>query len=144
MSKTYSMLGYAGLLPFILSTCLMLTGLTFFSLDPFMLFTSYSAIILSFLAGTLWGRESCKVHYLTEDKLLIISNVVSVAAWVAIVVNHLYVSLLILSVGYLVVYLKDRQQWREKTLSDEYIQLRTRLTAVAVLCHLIILGAAIS
>ena len=143
MSRTYSMLGYAGLTPFIFSTGLMLMGMTFFSLDPFMLFTTYSAIILSFLAGTLWGRESCKVHYLTEEKLLVISNVLSVAAWVAIVVNHLYVSLLILSVGYVVVYLKDRQQWQEKILSDEYIQLRTQLTAVALVCHLVIVGDAI-
>ena len=141
MSKTYSILGYAGLLPFIISTCLILMGQTLFSIDPFMLFITYSAIILSFLAGTLWGRESSKVHYLNDDKLLIISNVVSVVAWVAIVANHLYVSLLMLSVGYVVVYLKDRQQWREKTLSDKYIKLRTQLTVVALICHLIFIGS---
>lgn len=140
MSKTYSMLGYAGLLPFIISTSLILMGQTLFSIDPFVLFTTYSAIILSFLAGTLWGRESSQVHYLNDDNLLIISNVVSVLAWVAVVVNHLYVSLLILMLGYVVVYIKDRQQWREKILSDQYIQLRGHLTTVALVCHLIVIG----
>ena len=140
MSKTYSMLGYAGLLPFIISTGLILMGQTLFSIDPFMLFVTYSAIILSFLAGTLWGRESSKVHYLNDDKLLIISNVVSVLAWVTIVINHLYVSLIILMLGYLVVYRLDKQQWRDKTLSDDYIQLRTYLTGVALVCHVIVIG----
>ncbi|QYK00816.1 DUF3429 domain-containing protein [Shewanella psychrotolerans] len=140
MSKTYSMLGYAGLLPFIISTCLILMGQTLFSIDPFTLFITYSAIILSFLAGTLWGRESSKVHYLNDDKLLIISNVVSVLAWVTIVINHLYASLIILMLGYVVVYRLDKQQWRDKTLSDEYIQLRTYLTGVALVCHVIVLG----
>ncbi|GIU47345.1 DUF3429 domain-containing protein [Shewanella algidipiscicola] len=139
MSTTYSMLGYAGLLPFIICTVFILMGMPLLSLNPFMLFVSYSAVILSFLAGSLWGRQTHQANGISDDRQLITSNVISVLAWLAIIINQLYVSLLILMYGYVVMYLKDKRQCEQKVIADDYMALRARLTAVALACHLIII-----
>ena len=62
--KLMRILGYAGLIPFIIPVCLMLNN-TWFGLDIYAaaswiayapyLFISYGSVILSFMCGTLWA-----------------------------------------------------------------------------------------
>ena len=73
--KTWQWLGFAGLLPFIILSVLAFNHSLLAPEHTMLGFVSYSAVILSFVAGTLWG----KAVILTLDdniaKLLIISNI---------------------------------------------------------------------
>ncbi len=53
---TMLQLGYLGLLPFMFSLLLIVTERTLFNLSGEQFFIAYSAVILSFLSGVLWGN----------------------------------------------------------------------------------------
>ena len=83
-----STLGYAGLSPF-LAAC----GLLYAGEDALgrQLFLSYSAIILSFLGGTHWGRllSSGKTLELGAGLIaLLASNVFALLAWSALLLGN--------------------------------------------------------
>ena len=60
-------LGYAGLIPFWAAAWAMLGDRNLFQLSPALIFFTYSAIILSFLGGTLWGKA--REYYETSLKI---------------------------------------------------------------------------
>jgi hypothetical protein len=136
--RVWQRLGYAGLLPFILSTLMAWVGweLPWFSAS--FAFISYSAIILSFISGSLWGRTLVLSTSGTIGRLLILSNLYSILAWVALLLNEGIISLAILSVGYLSL-LAIEQKSKQLCFNDAYISMRHRLTLVAVSMHLLML-----
>lgn len=139
-SKLTSTLGYLGLLPFVLA----LTATQFvelpWELDPMQVFTTYSAIILSFMAGVLWGRglpvETGKV----TKQVLILSNVFSILAWVALVIipaSGYGLVLVLLAAGYFGLWVVERTH-RATLFPAEtatYHVLRIRLTSAVIVFH---------
>ena len=129
-------LGFAGLSPFL-----------FFSLGVWFLgsymqalslrgFIIYSLAILCFLAGTLWGSA---MHYPERAKFLrlLVSNGIVIFAVVALLVAQPVVCAFLLMLGYLATL------WYEKGSSDQegwYLRLRSRLTSVAVVLHLLFMA----
>ena len=56
-TKLMQLLGYAGLVPFLISALAELMALNLpIPVSPMTLLLTYGAIILSFMSGTLWGR----------------------------------------------------------------------------------------
>ncbi|PKG74631.1 DUF3429 domain-containing protein [Shewanella sp. Choline-02u-19] len=131
-------LGYAGLLPFILSTLMVWLGWQLPWFSAHFAFISYSAIILSFISGTLWGRALALSTSGTIGRLLILSNLYSILAWVALLLNQEVISLAILSVGYLSLLAVEKKS-QALCLNDDYLSMRHRLTLVAVSMHLLML-----
>ncbi len=129
-------LGFAGLTPFVLfSLGVWLLGgyLQAVSLRGFIV---YSLAILCFLAGTLWGSA---IHYPERGKLLrlVVSNGIVVFAAVAVLIAQPLVCAFLLMLGYLATL------WYEKGSSDQegwYLLLRSRLTSVAVVLHLLFMA----
>jgi hypothetical protein len=131
-------LGFAGLLPFMTLSLLAFNHSLLAPEFTMQAFVSYSAVILSFVAGTLWG----KAVILTLDdniaKLLIISNVVALGCWIALLTPFELSALILLASGYLyLLYIEFKAKQLSTTTS--YLTLRTILTSVAVLCHLVIM-----
>jgi hypothetical protein len=147
-------LGFAGLLPFLGALLALMLNVDL----PFkagQVFVFYSAIILSFLCGAVWGsllNTSCVALDLVETDftkidftkkavaLFIVSNLVSLTAWASLLIynTHLDLSLGLLILGYTVV-LAAEYAMREllyKQVYRGYLKLRSWLTFGVVTLHL--------
>ena len=142
-----SLLGSFGLAPFIVSVACMVReswsgggfqSASIFGLYAPYVFLSYSAIILSFLAGTLWGQwETFPLNRRSTAVVLIFTNLTSLLAWVSLTVIHIsqFLSTLavaLLSAGYLGILGVERTF---KSSSRGYWNLRISLTTVVVVLH---------
>ena len=140
------LLGSIGLVPFIASVGSMVSGAwlggglqsaSIFGLYAPYVFMAYSAIILSFLAGTLWGKWETFPSNRRSAAVLIFTNLTSLLAWVSLTVIHMSQFLSILAVaflaaGYLGILGVERTL---KSSSRGYWNLRVSLTTVVVLLH---------
>jgi heme/copper-type cytochrome/quinol oxidase subunit 2 len=98
-------------------------------------FICYSAIILSFIAGSLWRESSIYGNSQTQ----IISNLISLIAFVCILVN-ISTSLIVLPITYAFIFvyqLKLYNQSSNKELSSEYMIMRFWLTLAVIIFHLL-------
>ncbi|SBT13467.1 DUF3429 domain-containing protein [Vibrio celticus] len=141
--NTMAKLGYMGLIPFLFGLLLSLTDSQFFSLSGETLFITYSVVILSFLSGILWGNGIENFESQSSNKALILSNVIVLAAWLAVLLGEQqeFLTTVILILGYIAVWRAERSM-REENQSegpDGYFDMRTRLTSSVVLMHGIVM-----
>jgi hypothetical protein len=124
-------LGLSGLLPFV-------AGPLWLTLDPGsapqwldFLWLHYTAMIASFMAGTLWGFAVPMAGGSAGFLGLVISVVLMLMSWVAIALP-LTPCLLLLAAVFLLLLLAD--YWRERALDtiEGYFTLRATLTAGVV------------
>lgn len=134
MQNTAKLLGYAGLLPFILIPVFIIIGL----MDAYigyLHFVQYSAIILSFMGGIHWLDA---LQNRRKNHQLFASMLPSIVAWLSLVFLDGTVLLSILSLSHLGVLVYDKYVLAlEKDILIEYTQLRVLLTTVVVISHLI-------
>lgn len=132
-------LGLLGLVPFFVIL------LPFFGMErllsvsiPF-LFTCYSATILSFLAGVLWGRVLADDDSLLTFFILIFSNAMALFSWAGLLLYEASraSSLLLLMLGYLFVLLAELRYRRRifHKLDSGYVRLRVLLTGTVLVLH---------
>ncbi|MCB5357845.1 DUF3429 domain-containing protein [Vibrio lentus] len=141
--NTMAKLGYMGLIPFLFGLLLSLTDSQFFGLSGETLFITYSVVILSFLSGILWGNGIENFESQSSNKALILSNVIVLVAWLAVLLGEQkeYLTTLVLIIGYIAVWRAERSM-REENQSegpDGYFDMRTRLTSSVVLMHGIVM-----
>ncbi|KPM00834.1 DUF3429 domain-containing protein [Vibrio splendidus] len=136
-------LGYMGLIPFLFGLLLSLTDSQVFSLSGETLFITYSVVILSFLSGILWGNGIENFESQSSNKALILSNVIVLAAWLAVQLGEQqeFLTTLILILGYIAVWRAERSMKEENQSEgpDGYFDMRTRLTSSVVLMHGIVM-----
>lgn len=141
--NTMVKLGYLGLVPFLFGLFLSLTDSQLFILSGETLFITYSVVILSFLSGILWSNGIEHFESQSSNKTLILSNVIVLAAWLAVLLGEQkeFLTTLILIIGYIAVWRAERSM-REENHSegpDGYFDMRTRLTSSVVLMHGIVM-----
>ncbi|CAK3978425.1 DUF3429 domain-containing protein [Vibrio sp. 10N.286.51.C3] len=141
--NTMAKLGYMGLIPFLFGLLLSLTDSQLLSLSGETLFITYSVVILSFLSGILWGNGIENFESQSSNKALILSNMVVLIAWLAVLLGEQkeFLTTLILIIGYIAVWRAERSM-REENQSqgpDGYLDMRTRLTSSVVLMHGIVM-----
>ncbi|MFS1919563.1 DUF3429 domain-containing protein [Vibrio lentus] len=141
--NTMAKLGYMGLIPFLFGLLLSLTDSQFLGLSGETLFITYSVVILSFLSGILWGNGIENFENQSSNKALILSNVIVLVAWLAVLLGEQkeFLTTLILIIGYIAVWRAERSM-REENQSegpDGYFDMRTRLTSSVVLMHGIVM-----
>ncbi|MCC4782337.1 hypothetical protein CSB62_13875 [Vibrio splendidus] len=141
--NTMAKLGYMGLIPFLFGLLLSLTDSQFLGLSGETLFITYSVVILSFLSGILWGNGIENFESQSSNKALILSNVIVLFAWLAVLLGEQkeFLTTLILIIGYIAVWRAERSM-REENQSegpDGYFDMRTRLTSSVVLMHGIVM-----
>ena len=136
MMKTWKSLGYLGLIPFLI--CLIVVE----SYPHNLLFNSqqvfhfYSAIILCFLAGTLWVKDSDD----SQSTRLIVSNVLCLYAFSCLFLP-LNFALIFLPLGYFSLltaeYILCKKQ--QSSYTTAYFTMRLVLTLFVCLLHMIAL-----
>ena len=150
VERAYTLLGYLGLVPFALSTCLIIFSIaetgnantsSFLGYYVPYVFLTYSACILSFLAGTLWRGQFDSGY--DGSNMLIVSNLLAVLSWLSLLIMNLshYLVLLavvILASGYVVALTAERTS---PSVSPQYFVMRSRLTWAVIVMHLIFLIA---
>jgi hypothetical protein len=135
-TATMMRLGYLGLLPFygLVAGAMIFTGTPAQRCAE--LFAVYSLAILSFLAGTLWGRAQISTH--GGIRTLVVSNVLVVVAVLALIPDQLVAAILVLSLEFAWLLWFE---WRGEELPAWYRRLRGQLTAAVLLAHGLMLWA---
>lgn len=141
--NTMAKLGYMGLIPFLFGLLLSLTDSQFLGLSGETLFITYSVVILSFLSGILWGNGIENFESQSSNKALILSNVIVLFAWLAVLLGEQkeFLTTLLLIIGYIAVWRAERSMRKENQSEgpDGYFDMRTRLTSSVVLMHGIVM-----
>ena len=125
-------LGAFGLLPFIVATM----GATIApSVQETVVaaLTAYGAVILSFLGGVLWGIIIGRPASDRMGRLLMLSIIPSLIAWLALLLPPL-TALVTLAVSFSCWLFVDRRMAHEKLAPVWYPRLRLPLTTIVVAC----------
>jgi hypothetical protein len=127
---TWKILGYAGLIPFV--SCLAL-GSYFDNLvfESQQLFIAYSAIILSFIAGSLW-RVNDKKHYKNRQ---VISNLFALIAFSALCIAPL-LGLILLTTSFPLILFCEFKISGQSSAKQMYMIMRCKLTFLVFLMHI--------
>jgi len=143
-SRVINFLGYAGLLPFLVAVWAAYANLSFGKWSTSYLFLTYSVIILSFLAGAMWGKAKELEESNVSRLLLIGSNVFALTAWLAVLLgkDYLTLGLAVSMTGFILIYLVEHrtQELLLQGMGSTYLKFRLTLTSVVCLAHLLILA----
>lgn len=136
-------LGYSGLIPFALASFFAMSDRTLFGQNPLSVIISYSAVILAFLTGALWGTGLKLIDSAVSRSMLIISNLIALLAWMSVSLNIEDYSLALgmLMFGYIVVLAVEIHCYCSSMVDRDrsYIILRTMLTSIVLTIHLILI-----
>lgn len=138
-SSLVQRLGYAGLIPFLITA---LWAWFDPSHQPWanQLFVYYSAIILSFMAGTLWGRTLHTDIASHPQAVFITTNIVAVTAWLVLALGFLTIATGVLLLGFVAILWTELRYLRSTPASyPNYATMRFVLTTIVVACHLLML-----
>ena len=134
-------LGTLGLIPFVVASLCAVFGESLLGADPIRLFTGYSAVILSFLSGTLWGKCMNVPDTVIVPGVLVVSNVLALLAWAALLAVDLPgVGIVALGIGYAAVLWVERHYDQQLSVTSDgrYIAMRSALTAVVIAMHVLL------
>ena len=130
--RTKQYLGYLGLSPFVLTFAFGAFSEELLNIPAEKVFIFYSAIILSFIAGTLWRKENDQ----TSIKLQLFSNLFSLLAFFSLLLPS-YIALIVLAKIYLLSLLCEYHFDHGDAENYDYLQMRMHLTALVILMHII-------
>ncbi|MGP8305728.1 DUF3429 domain-containing protein [Vibrio sp. YIC-376] len=137
--STMLRLGYLGLLPFLFSLLLIISDTTLFNLSGHQFFIAYSAVILSFLSGVLWGNGIDHYYHRLSRNILILSNLFVLLAWGSLLQGHTHyiTATLLLATGYIAVWYAEKLIRKVEQERDPkgYQVLRGQLTCGVLLMH---------
>ncbi|MFT6193832.1 MAG: hypothetical protein ACJASU_000731 [Cognaticolwellia sp.] len=127
-------LGYLGLAPFVLALVFEKFSPALLNISAEQVFIFYSAIILSFIAGTLWRKHNDKLSI----KLQLCSNIFSLLAFFALLLPN-YLAFAVLMVIYPAILYCEYYFDSAKTEHKSYLRMRLSLTTLVVIMHIIAL-----
>ena len=148
--KLMHILGYAGLIPFGIPVCLMLNDLWFgseirngipWAVHAPDIFISYSAVILSFMCGTLWARWQTIGNNRLAKGAVLVSNLLALSAWGALLLMFIasvpkVFCVILLMFGFISLLTAERMLG---TAVMVYWRMRLSLTAIVLTLHLIMI-----
>jgi hypothetical protein len=137
ISTMPKLLGYFGLLPFIVPTVFLFFDHSYLDMWRHFLIT-YGAVILSFVGALHWSFAML-LHELPINKQrwsFLWSVVPSLAAWISLSIPKFY-GFVLLTMFFAVALIRDKQLFDNVDLPGWYMPLRRNLTVVAMTCLLI-------
>lgn len=137
LSTMPKLLGYFGLLPFIVPTAFLFFDHSHLGMWRHFLL-SYGAVILSFVGALHWSFAML-LHELPINKQrwsFLWSVVPSLAAWISLSIPKFY-GFILLAIFFAIALIRDRQLFNHVELPGWYMPLRRNLTVVAMTCLLI-------
>ncbi len=132
-SKLIQLLTYLGTVPFFLALYFSLSKQTFLGVEGVQWFLTYGLLILSFMAGTLWGQvvnDSLRVK-----SIALATNAITLAAWFAFLLAESSVILSILALGFVALYALESLVMSHLKRPSYYLGLRLRVTALVMIAH---------
>lgn len=121
-------LGYAGLLPFIVSAMFCFTDNMQWRQLALASLINYAAIIITFIGALHWGSALNALKHNSHPQL-ILSVVPSLIAWLALFLSSVY-AIGILIMLYIAMLIIDLKLWSHRAW---FVRLRIQLTIAAVL-----------
>lgn len=138
--QTYQFLTYFGTVPFVLFSLVMALGnentLGFIDVEFF--FYSYSLAIVSFVCGTQWGTIIRNKDANLEN-ILILSNVITLSAWIAASFNDKSYTLIFNSFCFLALLASDFYIWKKKLITSDYFKTRAIATSIVTFSTIMVL-----
>ena len=132
--RIYSILAMAGVTPFVACAGFALAGVD--SIEPVgplaPLAATYGLAIISFLTGIHWATQIYDRHQ-TGFNLLVASNIVFVAVWLAFVLGSTTIALLSQLTALLLLLGIDRWLMSSGVITTHYYRTRSAATTLAVL-----------
>ena len=138
MKKVFPFLSYAGAIPFILCPIYLyfnlkpLIGLSFSWLFTAKTLSTYSLIIICFLAGSHWGQH-LNIGQPESTYLAISSNIIVVCLWLSALVFSLKPLFFIFVAGLTILLLIDYLLLQRKRISSHYFKTRFQVTTIAII-----------
>lgn len=146
MAKTriYSMLTYAGALPFMACALMALLGMSSIKLIGSVDYIAavYALTIVSFMAGVHWGMALDPQQIKLPINLFLSSNAVTIMAWLAFLITTPKITLIIGILAFLYLLWVDYRLYSLNLLTAHYFQTRRHVTALVVLSLLMVVGIA--
>ena len=132
--RTALILGYAGLIPFVVSILFIVLGIDFI-VDPFKLLMYYGALILSFVGAVSWGFATLNVtkENNIQEYLLLWSVIPALLAFFALLINQT-LGFFFLIFGFILAFVVDRKVGKILSVPSWYLFLRLRLTILVTSC----------
>jgi hypothetical protein len=132
-SNLIKLLTYLGALPFFLAVYIGPSNQSFLDLMGIQWFLTYGLLILSFMAGTLWGQvvnEPVKIK-----RIALVSNAITLSAWLAFLLADPEVVLVTMALGFVALYLLEVVIISPIKRPDYYLVLSLRVTTLVVVAH---------
>ena len=132
-NRLYALLAYAGTLPFVACALLSIGGVADIAgLGSWAeIAAGYGLAIAAFMAGVHWGTYLCQSPG-TPLNLLVTSNAITVAVWLAFVLTSTVVSIAVTGCAFLLLLLVDYQLANAGLLTKTYIKLRRNVTIIVI------------
>jgi hypothetical protein len=124
------MLGYAGLIPFIVLSIASWLQIPH-EIDVISMLVTYAALIFCFMGAVHWGIAISSNN--DGSEYLSVSVMPALMAWPALLAPKTYAIILLLF-GFIALYVYDRCAQKEQQLPSWYLPMRKRLTIVVVIC----------
>jgi hypothetical protein len=121
-------LGYAGLLPFIISAMFCFTDNPQWQQLALTSLTNYAAIIITFIGALHWGNALNALKHNSHPQL-VLSVIPSLIAWLALFLSSFY-TIGIFILLYIVMLIIDIKLWAHRAW---FVRLRIQLTIAAIL-----------
>ena len=129
-----------GMIPFVFATYLSWSNQVFFEKSGLDLFITYSAIILSFMGGTLWGQFIHKNIGSLSRYVLISSNFLAIGAWFSLLIDVPVLSIGLLFLGFISTFwVEARSLKHNESANARYLNMRFTVTIVVCVLHLLVL-----
>ena len=132
-SRLYAWLAYLGVIPFLLASLMISFGYSnFISLTNLAYFlSSYSLVIVVFMAGIHWGQ------YISNEKarelsLLLTSNIITLIAWFAFLLASTIFALITYCLLFSILLAIDSKLAARRIISIHYFRTRLVVTCVVI------------
>jgi hypothetical protein len=145
-------LGYLGLIPFLIPLWRMIVAVSqglgvdsasLYGLYAPYVFITYSAVILSFLAGILWAKSRFNKQHKASKAAIIFSNIMAISAWISLIIINYSQMLTMLAVALLLggfgsLLLAERSLNIDSD-DTKYWRMRLVLTMIVIAAHSLVL-----
>ena len=126
-------LTFAGALPFLIALLFTFLGYEFLNVTGEQWFLTYGILILSFMAGTLWGQV---VNQTTKVKAIAIAtNFITLLAWFAFLLADTATVLIVNGFGFIALYLLESRLMTSVKRPSYYLPLRLQVTVIVAVAH---------
>lgn len=146
-TKLYKSLTYLGALPFIVAVYIGLSpylyipeflggDIVYSGFKSRTLAHSYAVVILTFLGGIQWGLS---FQHEKPNKLLIISTILALLAWISLMAFASKTALVILLIGFIVALFVDSFAHKKQLIPTWFWRIRIKISTIVCISMLVLI-----